>query len=133
MNITIKGKIQQSQHLYKPVKMKCIFANYLMNYGFGEAYLEYFESYFFQRKYKYWCIRVSEWFKDDELVIWMWIRLILKNISILDRMWSLWLVYFAHAPTNFILSLGRLTFSVSINAYPDNIYISCCGSRHLFW
>jgi hypothetical protein len=29
MNIIIKGKIQQSKHLYKPVKMNGIFANYL--------------------------------------------------------------------------------------------------------
>ena len=29
MNITIKGKMQQSYHLYKPVKMNGIFANYL--------------------------------------------------------------------------------------------------------
>jgi hypothetical protein len=30
MNITIKGKIQQSQHLYKPEKMKGMFANYFV-------------------------------------------------------------------------------------------------------
>jgi hypothetical protein len=29
MNITIKGKIQRSKHLYKPVKINGIFANYL--------------------------------------------------------------------------------------------------------
>jgi hypothetical protein len=46
---------------------------------------------FFTRKYKYRCIRVYFWFKDDKHVIWMWIRLILKNISLLDRIWSLWL------------------------------------------
>ena len=52
MNITIKGKIQQSKHLYKPVKMNGIFANYLCTYElcFGEAYFEYFESCDFPRK-----------------------------------------------------------------------------------
>jgi hypothetical protein len=35
------------------------------------------------------------WSKDDKHVIWMWIWLILKNISLLDRIWSLWLVHFA--------------------------------------
>jgi hypothetical protein len=54
----------------------------------------------------------------------MWIWLILKNISLLDRIWSLWLVPFAHSPTNFIFWLGRLIFSVSINSHPDNIYVS---------
>jgi hypothetical protein len=29
MNITIKGKLQQSEQLYKPVNMNDIFANYL--------------------------------------------------------------------------------------------------------
>jgi hypothetical protein len=69
----------------------------LMNYGFGEASFEYFESCnFFPRKYKYRCIRVCVWFKDDKHVIWMWIWLILKNISLLDRIWSLWLEYTIH-------------------------------------
>jgi hypothetical protein len=36
---------------------------------FGETYFEYFESW----KYKYRCIRVYVWFKDDKHVIWMWI------------------------------------------------------------
>jgi hypothetical protein len=67
------------------------------------------------------------WFKDDRHVIWMWIWLILKNISLLDRIWSLWLVRIAHSPTNFIFWLNRLIFSVSINSYSDtcNIYSSC--------
>jgi hypothetical protein len=41
MNISIKGKIQQSKHLYKPVKMNGIFANYtvLMNYVLGKHIL----------------------------------------------------------------------------------------------
>ena len=78
---------------------------------------------FFPRKYKYRCIRVYGWFKDDKYVIWMWIWLILKHISLLDRIWSLWLVRLAHSPTNFIFWLGRLKFSVSINSHPDNIYL----------
>jgi hypothetical protein len=80
--------------------------------------------YFFPRKYKYRCIRVYVWFKDDKHIIWMWIWLILKYISLFDRIWSLWLVRVAHSPTNFILWLGRLIISVSINSHPDNIYLS---------
>jgi hypothetical protein len=80
--------------------------------------------YFFQRKYKYRCIRVYVWFKDDKHVIWMWIWLRLTNISLLDRIWSLWLVRFAHSPTNFIFWLDRLIFSVFINSHPNSIYIS---------
>ena len=95
---------------------------------FGEAYFEYFESCDFPpRKYKYRCIRVYVWFKDDKHVIWMWIWLMLKNISLLDRIWSLWLVRFAHSPLIFIFWLGRLIFSVSINSHPHNIYISWRG------
>jgi hypothetical protein len=90
--------------------MNGIFANYLWTTVLGK------------RKYR--CIRVYDWFKDDKHVIWMWIWLILKNISLLDRIWSLWLVRFAHSPTNFIFWLGRLIFSVSINSHPDNIYTS---------
>jgi hypothetical protein len=62
------------------------------------------------------------WFKDDKYVIWMWIWLIMKNISLLDRIWSLWLVRFAYSPTNFIFWLGRLIFSVSINSHPDKFF-----------
>ena len=72
----------------------------------------------------YRCIRLYVWFKDDKHVIWMWIWLILKNISLLDRIWSLFLVRFAHSTTNFIFWLDMLIFSVSINSHPDNIYIS---------
>ena len=61
-------------------------------------------------------------FKNDKHVIWMWIRLILKNISRLDRIWSLWLVRFTLSQTNFIFWIDRLIFSVSINSHPDNIY-----------
>jgi hypothetical protein len=75
------------------------------------------------RKYKYRCIRFYVRFKDDKHVIWMWMWLILKNISLLDRIWSVWLVRFAHSPPNFIFWLGRLIFSVSINSHPDNIYL----------
>jgi hypothetical protein len=45
---------------------------------------------FFPRKYKYRCICFYVWFNDDKHVIWMWLWLILKNISLLDRIWSLW-------------------------------------------
>jgi hypothetical protein len=48
-----------------------------MNYGFGEASFEYFES----CNFSYRCIRVYVWLKDDKHVIWMWIWLILKNIN----------------------------------------------------
>jgi len=68
-------------------------------------------------------IHVYVWFKDDKHVVWMWICLILKNISLLDRIWSLWLVRFAHSTTNFIFWLNRLIFSVSTNSHADNIYI----------
>jgi hypothetical protein len=43
----------------------------------------------------------------------------------LDKIWSLWLVRFAHSPTYIIFWFGRLIFSVSINLHPDNIYLSC--------
>ena len=49
--------------------------------------------------------------------------MILKNISLLGRIWRLLLVRFAYSPTNFIFLLGRLIFSKSINTHPDNIYI----------
>ena len=67
--------------------------------------------------------RVYFLFKDDKYVICMWIWLILKNISLLDRIWSLWFVRFGHSPTSFIFWLDRLIFSVSINSHPDIIYI----------
>ena len=72
----------------------------------------------------YRCIRVYVWFKGDKHVIWMSIWLIPKTISLLDRIWSLWLVRFAYLPTNFIFWLGRLIISVSINSHPENIYVS---------
>ena len=50
----------------------------------------------------------------------MWIWLIVKNISLLDRIWSFWLVCFAHSPANFIFGLGRLIFSISVNSHPDS-------------
>ena len=49
MNITIKGEIQQSWHLYKPVEMNGIFANYLWTMVW-EAYFQYFESCDFSRE-----------------------------------------------------------------------------------
>ena len=76
------------------------------------------------QKYKYRCIRVDGWFKNDKYIIWMRIWLMLKNISLLDRIWSLWFVPFPSSPPNFIFCLDRLKFSVSINSHPDNIYLS---------
>ena len=90
----------------------------------GRVFWIFWIMWFFPRKYKYRCIRIYVWFKDDKHVIWMWIWLMLKNISLLDRIWSLWLVRFSHSPTNFIFWLGRLIFSASINSHPDNIYLS---------
>ena len=84
-------------------------------------------------------IHVYVWFKDDKHVIWMWIWLILKHISLLDIIWSLWLVCFAQSPKNFIFWLNRLIFSVSINSHSDNIYPTVTSARscnkigHLFW
>ena len=103
--------------------MNGIFANYLWTMFWGSVFWIFWIMWFFPRKYKYRCIRVYIRFKDDKHVIWMWIWLIQKNISLLDRIWSLWLVRFAHSPPNFISWLGRLIFSVSINSHPDNIYI----------
>ena len=105
--------------------MNGIFANYLWTMFWGSVFWIFWMMWFFPRKYKYRCtgIRVYVWFKDDKHVIWMWIWLILKNINLLDRIWSLWLVCLAHSPPTFIFRLGRLIFSVSINSHPDNIYI----------
>ena len=90
----------------------------------GSVFWIFWIMWFFPRNYKYRCIRVYVWFKDDKHVIWMWIWLMLKNISLLDRIWSLWLIRFAHSPPNLIFWLGRLIFSVSINLHPDNIIVS---------
>ena len=100
--------------------MNGIFANYLWTMFWGSVF---WIMWFFQRKYKYRCIRVYVWSKDDQHVFWMWIWLILNYISLLDIIWSLWLVRFAHSPPNFIFWLGRLIFLVSINSHPDNIYL----------
>ena len=94
-----------------------------MNYVLGSVFWIFWIMWFFPRKYKYRCIRVYVWSKDDIHVIWMWIWLMLKNISLLDIIWILWFVRFAHSPPNFIFWLGRLIFSVSINSHPDSIYI----------
>ena len=102
--------------------MNGIFANNVWT-----MYFEYFESCHFSREntnietYRY--IRVYADLRMINLLIWMWIWLILKNISLLDRIWSLWRVRFVHSTTNFIFWLGRLIFSVSINSHPDNIYL----------
>ena len=103
--------------------MNGIFANYLWSMFSGSVFWIFWIMWFFPQKYKYRCIHVYVWFKDDKHVIWMWIWLILKNISLLDRIWSSWLVHFDHSPPSFIFWLGRLIFSVSINSHPDNIYI----------
>jgi hypothetical protein len=103
--------------------MNGTFANYLWTMFWGSVFWIFWIMWFFPRKYKYRCIRVYVWFKDDKHVIWMRIWLILTNISLLDRIWSLWLVRFAHSPPSFIFWLGMLIFSVSINSHPDNIYI----------
>jgi hypothetical protein len=76
---------------------------YLSTMFWGSVFWMFWIMWFFPRKYKYRCIRVYVWFKDNKHVIWMWIWLILKNISLLDRIWSLWLVRFAHSPPNFIV------------------------------
>ena len=104
--------------------MNGIFANYLWTMFWGSVFWISWIVWFFSVKIQYRCIRVYVWFKDDKHVIWMWIWLILKNISLLDRIWSLWLVRFAHWPPSFIFWLGRLIFSVSINSHPENIYLS---------
>ena len=90
----------------------------------GNVFWIFWIVWFSPRQYKYRCIRVYVWLRDDKHVIWMWIWLILKNISLLDRIWSLWLVRFAHSPPSFIFWLGRLICSVSINLHSDNIYLS---------
>ena len=103
--------------------MNGIFANYLWTMFWESVF---WIMWFFPRKYKYRCIHVYVWSKDDKDVMWIW--LMLKNISLLDRIWSLWLVRFAHSTIIFIIWLGILIFSVSINSHPDNIYLSLfCG------
>jgi hypothetical protein len=87
---------------------------------FGKRILNILNHVILPRKYRYRCIRFYVWFKD---VIGMWIWLILTNISLLDRIWTLWLVRFAHSPPNVIFWLDRLIFSVSINSHPDNLYV----------
>jgi hypothetical protein len=69
MNIIIKRKFQQSKHLYKPVKMNGIFANYLWTMFWGSVFWIFWIMWFFPRKYKYRCIRVYVWFKGDKHVI----------------------------------------------------------------
>jgi hypothetical protein len=96
---------------------------YLWTMFWGRVFWIFWIMWFFPRKYKYRCIRIYLWSKDDKHVISMWIWLILKNISLPDRIWSLWFVPFANSPPNFIFCLGRLIFSASINSHPDNIYL----------
>ena len=105
------------------IGIQTVFENYLWTMFWGNVFWIFWIMWFFPRKYKYRCIRVYVWFNDDKHVIWMWIWLIPKNISLLDRIWSMWFVRFAHSPPNFIFWLDRLIFSVSIKSHPDNIYI----------
>jgi hypothetical protein len=95
--------------------MNGIFANYLWTMFWGSLFWIFWIMWFFPRKYKYGCIRVYVWFKDDKHVILMWIWLILKNISLLDRIW--WVIF------GVLFWLGKLIFSVSINSHPYNIYL----------
>ena len=111
--------------------MNGIFANYLWTMFWGSIFWIFWIMLFSPWKYKYRCIRVYARFKDDKHVIWIWIWLILKNINLLDRMWSLWFVRFAHSPPKFIFWLGRLIFSASINSHPDNIYLSSMKEKKL--
>jgi hypothetical protein len=97
-----------------------------MNYILGKRILNILNHVIFPVKIQIYTCRcrcVYVWFKDDTHVIWMWIWLILKYISQLDSIRSLWFVRFALSPPSFIFWLGRLIFSVSINSHPDNIYI----------
>ena len=102
-----------------------IFANCLWTTVLGKRILNIMNHVIFPAKIQISrCIRVYVWFKDNKHVIWVWISLILKNISLLDSIWSLRLVGFAHSPASFIFWLDRLIFSISINSHPDNIYLS---------
>ena len=116
--------------------MNGTFANYLWTMFCGSIFWIFWIMWF-SRENSNRCIRVYVRFKDDKHVIWMWIWLMLKNISLLDRIWSLWLVRFAHSPPSFKFWFGRLIFSVSINSHPHNIYILLpAGEYHTiidFW
>jgi hypothetical protein len=59
----------------------------------------------------------------------MWIWLILKNISLLDRIWSSWLVRFAHSPpTSYSGSAGWYFRNQSIHIQITYTYhIFCCN------
>jgi hypothetical protein len=115
------------------VVMHGILANYLQTMFWsvflpkGVHIVEYFESCYFSREIQiskamdvpY--IRVYVWLKHNTHDMWIW--LILNNISLLDRIWSLWLVRLAHFAASFIFWLVSLIFSISINSLPDNINI----------
>jgi hypothetical protein len=62
--------------------MNGIFANYFWTMFWRSVFWIFWLMWFFPRKYKYRCISVYVIFKDDKYVIWMWIWLILKNISL---------------------------------------------------
>jgi hypothetical protein len=74
--------------------MNGIFANYLWTMFWGSVFWIFWIMWFFSRKYKYRCIRVYVWFKDECEYDWYW------KIS-------------AYSTPNFIFWLGMLIFSVS--------------------
>ena len=52
---------------------------YELCFGGNVVFWIFWIVWFFPRKYKYRCVRVYVWFKDDKHVIWMWIWLTLKK------------------------------------------------------
>ena len=113
--------------------MNGIFANYLWTTVLGKRILNILNYVNFSRENTN--IDVSVFMVDLRVIHmsseceydWYW-----KNISLLDRIWSLWLVRFAHSLTNFIFWLGRLIFSVSINSHPYT-YITEKGHKDKWW
>ena len=82
-----------------------------MNYDFGEAYFEYFESCNFSRENT-----------NIDVSVFMFDLRMINMSSECEYDWN-WKIS-ACSPTNFIFWLGMLIFSVSVNSHPDNIYIS---------
>jgi hypothetical protein len=77
----------------------------------------------FPQTYKYRCIRVYVWFKDDKHVVWMWIWLILKIISLLDRQTSYsgstgW--YFRYQNIPFIITVNDGCYNVTWWTFNQN-------------
>jgi hypothetical protein len=67
---------------------------YLWTMFWGRVFWIFWIIWFFPRKYKYRCIRIYVWFKDDKHVIWMWIWLVLLNF-----------IYFCHLHRNYRLNI----------------------------